>query len=72
MELDPDIHIVMHLVLSLKPGVTLVLARNWPRVCHLDYACSFLAILVQIHLHTFLDLHLWNPLDNDPILMLSH
>jgi hypothetical protein len=32
----------------------------------------FMPFSVQIHLRIFLDQHLWNPLDNDPILMLSH
>jgi hypothetical protein len=31
----------------------------------------FLPFYAQNHLHTFSDQHLWNPLDNDPILMLA-
>jgi hypothetical protein len=49
----------------------LVLARDWPGVCHLAYTCSFHAFSVQIYLHTYLDQHLWDSSHNNPILILA-
>ena len=47
-----------------------MLARDWPGVCTLDHSCYFHVFLAQIHLHTFLDQHMWNLSINYPILTL--
>jgi hypothetical protein len=57
------------LVLFVGPSIH-VLASDSPEVCCFGSWLCFPWFYAQMHLHTFLDQHLWNLLDNGPILML--